>query len=130
MIGADGRLPDGTPLADAIAHVDAGVSPRPLPLHFVIGCVHPTRFAEAAATPAWPKVPRVQGLKANASTLPPEELDRLDHLEGGKPEAFADLMAGLHQRGFEVLGGCCGTSDAHIRALARRISPQKATPSF
>jgi homocysteine S-methyltransferase len=128
VIGPDGRLPDGTPLGEAVARIDADVSPRPL--QFLIGCVHPTGFAAATATPAWPKVPRVLGLKANASTLPPEELDKLDHLEEGKPEAFAALMTGLHARGFKILGGCCGTSDAHIRALARRLAPRNTQPSF
>ncbi|MBS0518257.1 MAG: homocysteine S-methyltransferase family protein [Proteobacteria bacterium] len=128
VIGADGRLPDGTPLGEAIERIDAGVSPRPL--QFLIGCVHPTRLVEAAATPAWPRTSRVAGLKANASSLPPEELDKLDHLEEGRPEIFADLMAALRGRGLKVLGGCCGTSDAHIRALAQRLAPQEGGPSF
>jgi homocysteine S-methyltransferase len=128
VIGPDGRLPDGTALGEAIARIDTDVS-RP-PLHFLVGCVHPTGFAAATATSAWPRASRVRGLKANASTLPPEELDKLDHLEEGKPEAFAELMAGLHARGFRVLGGCCGTSDAHIRALARRLAPRQTEPSF
>lgn len=120
VIEADGRLPDGTPLGDAVASIDAGATPGPL--HFLVGCVHPTRFSAAAVSPAWPRSNRVIGLKANASTLPPEELDKLDHLEEGKPEVFAALMAGLHAGGLKVLGGCCGTSDAHIRALARRLA--------
>ena len=124
VIEADGRLPDGMRLADTVARIDAGVPVRPL--HFLIGCVHPTRFSAAAATPAWPTSHRVAGLKANASTLPPEELDKLDHLEEGRPEVFAGLMAGLHADGLKVLGGCCGTSDVHIRALARRLTA-KAT---
>jgi homocysteine S-methyltransferase len=128
VIGADGRLPDGVPLADAIARIDSGVSARPL--QYLVGCVHPTRFAEAASTSAWPRTFRVRGLKANASTLPPEELDKLDHLEEGKPEAFAELMAGLHARGFKILGGCCGTGEAHIRALAERVAPRRTAPAF
>ncbi|SJZ95414.1 homocysteine S-methyltransferase [Enhydrobacter aerosaccus] len=128
VIGADGRLPDGTPLGDAIEHIDTTVSTPPL--HFLIGCVHPSRFAEAEAAPAWPKVARVAGLKANASTLPPEELDKLDHLDEGKPEVFADLMAALHARGLKVMGGCCGTSDAHIRALAQRLAKPEPRPAF
>ncbi|HEY2612679.1 MAG TPA: homocysteine S-methyltransferase family protein, partial [Reyranella sp.] len=114
VIEADGRLPDGTPLGDAIARIDEGAAPRPL--HFLVGCVHPTRFSAAAAEAAWPASHRVVGLKANASTLPPDQLDKLDHLDEGKPEAFAALMSGLHAGGYKVLGGCCGTSDAHIRA--------------
>ena len=120
VIEADGRLLDGTPLGEAIARIDAGAAPRPL--HFLVGCVHPTRFSAAAAAAAWPASHRVAGLKANASTLPPDQLDKLDHLEEGKPEAFAALMSGLHAGGYKVLGGCCGTSDAHIRALARRLT--------
>ena len=122
VIEADGRLPDGTPLADAIARIDAGAAPPPI--HFLVGCVHPTRFSQAAASAAWPRSHRVVGLKANASTLPPEQLDKLDHLEEGKPEAFAALMSGLHAGGYKVLGGCC-TSDAHIRALARRLTAER-----
>jgi S-methylmethionine-dependent homocysteine/selenocysteine methylase len=120
VIEADGRLPDGTPLGDMVARIDAGATPGPL--HFLIGCVHPTRFSAAMVAPAWPMSDRVVGLKANASTLPPEQLDKLDHLEEGKPEVFAALMAGLHAGGLKVLGGCCGTSDTHIRALARRLT--------
>ena len=123
VIEADGRLPDGTPLDEAVARIDAGAAPRPL--HFLVGCVHPTRFSQAAASAAWPSSHRVVGLKANASTLPPDQLDRLDHLDEGKPEAFAALMGGLHAGGYTVLGGCCGTSDAHIRALARRLTAEK-----
>ena len=122
VIEADSRLPDGTPLDDAIARIDAGATPPPI--HFLVGCVHPTRFSQAAASAAWPRSHRVVGLKANASTLPPEQLDKLDHLEEGKPEAFAALMSGLHAGGYKVLGGCCGTSDAHIRALARRLTAE------
>ena len=128
VVEANGCLPDGAPLSDVIARIDSGVTPRPL--HFLVGCVHPTRFSEAAASSAWPKSHRVVGLKANASTLPPEELDKLDHLEEGKPEVFATLMAGLHARGLKVLGGCCGTSEAHIRALARSLTNVSARSSF
>jgi S-methylmethionine-dependent homocysteine/selenocysteine methylase len=123
VIEADGRLPDGTPLGDAIARIDQGAAPRPI--HFLVGCVHPTRFSAAAAEAAWPASHRVVGLKANASTLPPDQLDKLDHLDEGKPEAFAALMSGLHAGGYKVLGGCCGTSDAHIRALARRLTAER-----
>jgi S-methylmethionine-dependent homocysteine/selenocysteine methylase len=123
VIDADGLLLDGAPLADVIGRIDAEVTPRPL--HYLIGCVHPTTLRKA-----WkhqPKLPdavagRVAGLKANASNLPPDQLDKLDHLEEGRPENFADLMLGLHRDyGLRVLGGCCGTDDRHIRALADRL---------
>lgn len=119
VIDAAGRMPDGTPIDEAVRRLD-DVEPRPL--HVLIGCVHPTLFRAATASPAWPASGRIAGLKANASTLPPDQLDRLDHLEEGRPEVFAALMAGLRRDcGMKILGGCCGTSDRHIRALARRF---------
>jgi 5-methyltetrahydrofolate--homocysteine methyltransferase len=45
-------------------------------------------------------------------------------IEGGRvvytqtPEQFAAAAAGLLQEGVAIVGGCCGTTPAHIRALA------------
>ena len=124
VIDADGALLDGTPLADAIRRIDAEVAPRPL--HYLTGCVHPTTFRAARqhgrALPG-DIAGRVIGLKANASNLPPDQLDKLDHLEEGQPERFAELMLDLRRDyGLQVLGGCCGTDDRHIRAIASRLA--------
>jgi homocysteine S-methyltransferase len=43
MLDADAALPDGTTLEAAIARVDAETSSPPL--HFMVGCVHPTHFS-------------------------------------------------------------------------------------
>ncbi|MEZ2131395.1 MULTISPECIES: homocysteine S-methyltransferase family protein [unclassified Sinorhizobium] len=123
IIDASGHLPDGTSMTDVVALIDANAA-RP-PEHFIVGCVHPTHFATATTTTSWPKSPRVQGLQGNASGLPPEELERLNRADGENPEAFADLMASLHARGMKVLGGCCGTSEAHIRAVASRFAAEE-----
>jgi S-methylmethionine-dependent homocysteine/selenocysteine methylase len=124
VIDAEARLLDGTPLAEAIAEIDSVV--RPAPLHYLIGCVHPTRLGAAFAHDAQALAPvagRIAGLKANASTLPPDQLDKLDHLDEGSAAAFADGMLALRRdHGFTILGGCCGTSDRHIRALAQRLA--------
>ena len=57
----------------------------------------------------------------------PSKLDRLDHLDEGVAEDFGAAMsrAACEPR-LKVLGGCCGTSDAHIRALARRLTAERA----
>jgi homocysteine S-methyltransferase len=56
--------------------------------------------------------------------LSPEELVRLDHPEGDDPDLFAAEMWSLHEDfGLRILGGCCGTDDRHIRALAARMAP-------
>jgi S-methylmethionine-dependent homocysteine/selenocysteine methylase len=130
VIDTAARLPDGTALADAIREIDAAV--RPAPLHYLIGCVHPTRF-EAAFAHAHPSLApvahRIAGLKANASTLPPDQLDKLDHLDAGAPVRFAEEMLALRRdHGLTVLGGCCGTSDKHIRAIAARLAAREAPP--
>jgi homocysteine S-methyltransferase len=122
IIGADGCLRDGTPLADLIARIDDAVTPPPM--HFLIGCVHPSHVAEARATPAWPRSNRVAGLKANASPLPPEALDGSDHLQASDIVGFVGGMSELHRAGLRILGGCCGTGAAHIRALAHRFTAE------
>jgi S-methylmethionine-dependent homocysteine/selenocysteine methylase len=123
VIDADGAMLDGTPLADAIRRIDAEVTPRPL--HYLAGCVHPTTFRAARQHRklAGDLADRVIGLKANASNLPPDQLDKLDHLEEGQPERFAALMLDLRRDyGLRMLGGCCGTDDRHIRAIAAGLA--------
>lgn len=119
VINADGRLPDGTALADAVARIDAAAA-RP-PLYYMGGCVHPSHFEAAASKEPWPATDRIFGLQANASSLTPEELEGLDHADGSDPGEFAEMMVGLHRRGMKILGGCCGTNDMHMRALAGRL---------
>jgi S-methylmethionine-dependent homocysteine/selenocysteine methylase len=112
VIDAAGNLLDGTPATDAIAAISPG------PMHVLAGCVHPTLFRAAGQHGPLP----FAGLKANASTLPPEELDKLDHLDAQAAEDFADAMLALRRDyRLRVLGGCCGTDDRHIRAIARRL---------
>jgi methionine synthase I (cobalamin-dependent) len=37
------------------------------------------------------------------------------------PEDFADELARVHQAGAKILGGCCGTSPAHIEAAVAKL---------
>jgi len=37
------------------------------------------------------------------------------------PEDFAAAVEKIHSRGVNVIGGCCGTSPAHIRATAEKL---------
>ncbi len=115
IIGGDGALLDGTPLPEAIARIDAAVSPAPVA--YLINCVHTSVFA-AAAPPE-----RVVGLQANTSRKSPRELEGLAELETEDPRVFAGGMAALRQRfGLRILGGCCGTGERHIEALAARLA--------
>jgi len=117
ITGDDGALLDGTPLSEAIAAADAAVSPAPA--GYFVNCVHPATFARAleANRPA-----RLVGFQANTSRKSPREREGLAELETETPAAFAEMMADLRNRfGLQILGGCCGTEGAHIRALAARV---------
>ena len=52
----------------------------------------------------------------------------LPELEDGKtvykmtPDMFADAMRGLVKAGASIVGGCCGTTPEHIRALTEAVS--------
>jgi methionine synthase I (cobalamin-dependent) len=66
-------------------------------------------------------VSRVRGLKANASPLSPEELDKLDHVAATGCQTWArDEIACAREFDLTILGGCCGTDQHHIEALAQR----------
>ncbi|MEP9367844.1 homocysteine S-methyltransferase family protein [Xanthobacter sp. VNH20] len=119
VVNTDGTLRDGTPYAEVMDRLDATLAPPPL--HYMVGCTHPTRFAaaERAAPALGAHMGRLAGLKANASTLPPEALNDLDRLEEGQPEAFAQAMMEVRRDyRLRILGGCCGTGRAHMEALA------------
>ena len=123
IVRPEGTLLDGTPLNDAIAAIDAVVTPRPLA--YMINCTHAS-FARAAllhGTNSSPLVrQRVIGLLANTAALSPEELDESSSLVEEDPELFGRVVAGLHgELGLKILGGCCGTDERHIRALGRQL---------
>jgi homocysteine S-methyltransferase len=43
-------------------------------------------------------------------------------LDSEDPAEFARGMAALRGRGVRVLGGCCGTDERHIAALAAALT--------
>lgn len=119
-----GTLLDGTPLKEAIATIDATVSPPPLA--YMANCTHGKIFRTALQHPDNSDEKargRVIGLLANTANLEPEELDERSELVGEDPEIFGQELASLHQDfGTAILGGCCGTDQRHIAALARALT--------
>jgi methionine synthase I (cobalamin-dependent) len=89
----------------------------------MVGCLYPTHAQSAlremrAARPDI--VARVRGLKANASPVSPEELDKLDYLAATDCQTWArDEIACAREFDVTILGGCCGTDQRHIEALAK-----------
>jgi S-methylmethionine-dependent homocysteine/selenocysteine methylase len=124
MLHPNGTMLDGTPLADAIARIDAEIAPAPR--HYMIGCLYPTHAQTAlrALRVSRPDlVKRVRGLKANASPLSPEELDKLNHLAATDVRVWArDEVACAREFDLAILGGCCGTDERYIDALADAVA--------
>ena len=113
-VETDGRLPDGTTLADAIAQVDRTDAPD----GFIVNCAHPTHIAGALAGGGeWRS--RIVQVNPNASTQTHDELDAAEVLDEGDlgllRTSFDDLRPSLPN--LRVVGGCCGTDARHVAAL-------------
>ena len=112
----DGRLPSGQPLSAAIEVADAATAGATA--YYMINCAHPTHF-ESVLGGSW--TTRIRGLRANASTKSHAELDESDELDDGDPVDLGVRYAALRDRlpQLNVLGGCCGTDDRHVREICR-----------
>ncbi len=117
-VETDGRLPSGQGLGEAIEAADA--DPESEIDYFMINCAHPTHFASVLAE-GGPWVERIRGLRANSSTMSHAELDEAAALDEGDPEDLGVRYASLREQlpRLNVLGGCCGTDDRHLEAIAR-----------
>lgn len=124
VLRPQGTLLDNTPLEEAINTIDAHVHPKPLA--YLANCTHASIFRSAIshqqnASPLIRK--RIIGLLANTAALEPEALDNSENLIGEKPDAFGRDMARLKEEfGLKLLGGCCGTDERHIKALADNLT--------
>lgn len=117
-VETDGRLPSGEPLPEAIERTDQATDGHVL--HYMINCAHPTHFDDQLASgAAWTQ--RLRGIRANASRLSHAELEACTELDDGDPEDLAGRYLGLRARlpRLAVIGGCCGTDDRHVAAIAR-----------
>jgi S-methylmethionine-dependent homocysteine/selenocysteine methylase len=126
VLRPQGTLLDNTPLKEAITTIDAKVHPKPLA--YLANCTHASFFRSAVSHEqnASPQIrKRIMGLLANTAALEPEALDNNENLIGEKPEAFGRDMAKLKDEyGLKLLGGCCGTDERHIQALADNLIHQ------
>ncbi len=116
-VETDGRLPTGQTLHAAVEQVDAATGSSPA--YFMVNCAHPTHFARALdAGGPWRE--RIGGLRANASRMSHAELDASEDLDDGDPSELGALHRDLRTRlpGVQVLGGCCGTDERHVTAIA------------
>jgi homocysteine S-methyltransferase len=115
-LGPDGRLPGGEGLGDAIERVDAVASAA----YFGIDRAHPGQV-EAALTGAGAWRGRIRAVRAHASAQSHAEQDASRALDAGDPDDLARQVLRLREPlpSLNVLGGCCGTGEAHLKAIAR-----------
>ena len=119
-VETDGRLPDGRSLGDFVQSLDAATGAAPL--FYMVNCAHPTHLRPAldsarAAGASW--LERFRGFRANASARSHAELDESTELDRGDVSRLAQEIEAM-RRDFDlwVVGGCCGTDHAHLRAIA------------
>jgi S-methylmethionine-dependent homocysteine/selenocysteine methylase len=112
-VETDGRLPDGTPLSDAVAQVDEVAAPD----WYGINCAHPTHIRNALDGGAWQS--RFQTYRPNASTLTHAELDVMEELDTGDRDLLVRATRELRELvpSLTTVGGCCGTDATHVAAL-------------
>jgi len=122
MVDSAGRLTTGPTLKDAVEAVDreAGDS---RPDFFGINCAHPVEFEPALVPGPW--LERIRSLRPNASMVEKQSLCRIGHLEAGDPELLGQQMGEISRRltHIDVWGGCCGTWDDHLGAIANQLRP-------
>lgn len=113
-VGADGRLADGSTVAEAIREVDEATGAAAL--GFAVNCAHPDEVA-AGLGGGEPELSRLLGFRLNAARAEAEDGG------GDAPEAFAAAFARLAALApaAELYGGCCGTDAPHIAALAEAL---------
>jgi S-methylmethionine-dependent homocysteine/selenocysteine methylase len=112
-VETDGRLPDGTPLRDAVAQVDELAPPD----WFGVNCAHPAHIRPALDGGEWQE--RLRSYRPNASTLTHAELDVMEELDTGDRDLLVRASRELRELvpSLSIVGGCCGTDATHVAAL-------------
>lgn len=114
-VDADGKLGDGSSIADAITATDAATGAAAE--GFLINCAHPSEVARGLTEDAGSDaLARIIGFRLNAA-------EHGDDGAGDAPAAFAAGEAALRASApnAAVFGGCCGTDVPHIAALAEAV---------
>jgi homocysteine S-methyltransferase len=116
----DHRLRSGPSLREAIKETDARAG-EARPDSYGINCSHPVEFEPALEPGSWAQ--RIRALRPNAAKMDKIALCKLDHIEEGDPQELGSMMADLARvyPQIDIWGGCCGTWERHIDAIARGI---------
>jgi S-methylmethionine-dependent homocysteine/selenocysteine methylase len=108
----DARLLSGEPLLEAIDAVAAAS-----PVALAVNCLPASSVA--SCLPALCESDFPFGVYANLGA--PEATGEFRRSEDCTPECFADFATSWVEAGARLVGGCCGTTPAHIRAIAEQL---------
>lgn len=127
VIRENGCLLDSTPLGEAIQTIDSSLPVRPA--GYGINCVHPDFIDKALALQEkhYPQIlKRIVSVQGNTARLTPEELEGSVTLITEEAGPFAAKTLSLQERfGIPCLGGCCGTDERHLEAIARGLATKR-----
>jgi S-methylmethionine-dependent homocysteine/selenocysteine methylase len=112
VCGGDARLLSGEPLALALAAV-AALHPEAV----LVNCLPPRDVPPCLDVLAGAGTPF--GVYANLGA--PDADGGFLRSDDCSPAAFGAYAAGWARAGARILGGCCGTSPAHVRAVAEAV---------
>lgn len=121
VVGADGGLLSGEPLAEAAGAMDElGVEA------VLVNCAPPDDIDSALGALA-ERPDRVFGAYAHLGRFDPpswkfEFFPQFSQTEEWPPERYVEAARGWRQRGATIVGGCCGSTPAHTRALKAMLS--------
>jgi len=116
VIDKNGLILDGTSLVDAIKYIDSNTNNNPF--GYMVNCAFPS-FLNADHQPK-ELFSRLIGYQANASSLDHCDLECAEQLKMNDISEWGDLMLELNSKyGVEILGGCCGTNEKHLKYLAK-----------
>ncbi|VGO17078.1 hypothetical protein PDESU_05673 [Pontiella desulfatans] len=114
VIGKDGCILDGTTLEEAISRIDAETNRSPI--GYGVNCCYPS-FLQASEL-SGDAAKRLLSIQANASSLSHDELEGAGTVKADPVEDWSRCMHNLHRTaGIKMLGGCCGTTGEHLKAL-------------
>jgi len=116
IVDKSGCLLDGTLLSKAIDEIDARVGEGSA--NYAVNCVHPSVLQQALDINSGIDG-RIIGFSGNTSARSVDELNGLEELDTEAPDSFAlanKRLVEAHE--IRIIGGCCGTNPAHIRAIA------------
>lgn len=119
-LDSSSRLKSGPTVREAIERIDAEAGDS-RPDFYGINCSHPMEFEPALEPGGW--IRRIRSIRPNAALMEKQQLCQIGHLVDGNPTELGEQMGNLAKRypHIDIWGGCCGTWDRHLDAVARNV---------